>query len=308
MLIFLWCRYADDTISVMEADPSQLKIMKQALQDFSISTGLSVKFNKYCMLLINISDDEVKSLAEGFGCMVASFPFTYLGLPMGTTRPNLIIRGRSQSLAAWDMVCRPQRSGGLGILDFRKQNERLLMKQLHKFFNIEDIPWVNLAWQYYPYGVPQVANLYGSFWWRDIMKLVDKYREFCLVQVHSGEAALFLKDSWNDSALFCEFSGLFSFALDGNLSVRDVINSEDRLQLFYLPMSQQAYTSRKTVTRGAGPCATDYHATGNTLAVTQVSRCATGNKLAVAHAYNKKMPPPSGGRARGQSSVCGQAP
>ena len=37
------------------------------------------------------------------------------------------------------------------------------------------------------------------------------------------------------------------------------------------------------VTRGAGPCATDYHATGNTSGVAQVPRCATGNKLAVAH-------------------------
>ena len=237
----------------MEDDPGQLKIMKQALQDFNISTGLSVNFIKSCMLPINISDDEVRSLADGFGCMVASFPCTYLHLPMGTTRPKMIdfmplvdrierklttsssflaygghlqliasclssmpiyflcslyippgilrqinrilrqclwrkngSQRRSQSLATWDMACRPKRSGGLGILDFRKQNEGLLIKQLHKFFNREDIPWIKLGWQYYPDGVTQVANLCGSFWWRDVMKLVDKYREFCVVQVHSG--------------------------------------------------------------------------------------------------------------------------
>jgi hypothetical protein len=42
------------------------------------------------MLPINISDDCVKSLAEGFGCIVGSFPFTYLGLPMGTTKPKMV--------------------------------------------------------------------------------------------------------------------------------------------------------------------------------------------------------------------------
>jgi hypothetical protein len=42
------------------------------------------------MLPINISDDYVKSLALSFGCVVGSFPFTYLGLPMGTTKPKMV--------------------------------------------------------------------------------------------------------------------------------------------------------------------------------------------------------------------------
>lgn len=47
---------------------------------------------------------------------------------------------RSQSLASWGMICKPKKNGGLGILDFKKQNEGLLLKHLHKFFNKEDIP------------------------------------------------------------------------------------------------------------------------------------------------------------------------
>jgi hypothetical protein len=56
-------QYADDTILVLEADPSQLSVLKQALHDFSISTVLAINFHKSCMLPINISDDYVKSLA-----------------------------------------------------------------------------------------------------------------------------------------------------------------------------------------------------------------------------------------------------
>ena len=38
-----------------------------------------------------------------------------------------------------------------------------------------------------------------------------------------------------------------------------------------------------SITRGAGPYATNSHAMGNTLAVAQVPRCATGKKLSMAH-------------------------
>jgi hypothetical protein len=83
-------QYADDTLLLLEADATQLATLKQALQDFSTSTGLSVNYHKSCMLPINISEDAVHALAQGFGCVVGSFPFTYLGLPMGTTRPKMV--------------------------------------------------------------------------------------------------------------------------------------------------------------------------------------------------------------------------
>jgi hypothetical protein len=40
------------------------------------------------MLPINVSDEKIQRLAHTFACSVGSFPFTYLGLPMGTTKPK----------------------------------------------------------------------------------------------------------------------------------------------------------------------------------------------------------------------------
>jgi hypothetical protein len=34
--------------------------------------------------------------------------------------------------------------GGLGIVDFQKQNAALLIKFLDKFYNKGDVPWVQL--------------------------------------------------------------------------------------------------------------------------------------------------------------------
>jgi hypothetical protein len=45
------------------------------------------------------------------------------------------------------MVCRAREEGGLGVLNIKTQNEALLIKHLHKFFNKEDLPWVSLIWE-----------------------------------------------------------------------------------------------------------------------------------------------------------------
>jgi hypothetical protein len=66
----------EGTILVMEADPAQLAILKQELRYISSSTGLTIIFHKSCMLTINISEEQVKALADDFGCLVRSFPFT----------------------------------------------------------------------------------------------------------------------------------------------------------------------------------------------------------------------------------------
>jgi hypothetical protein len=38
---------------------------------------------------INVVDEEWTSLTDALGCQLGSFPFTYLGLPLGTTRPSI---------------------------------------------------------------------------------------------------------------------------------------------------------------------------------------------------------------------------
>ena len=37
----------------------------------------------------------------------------------------------------------------MGVLNLRTQNEALLLKYLHKFFNRADLPWVQLIWEKY---------------------------------------------------------------------------------------------------------------------------------------------------------------
>lgn len=50
------------------------------------------------------------------------------------------INSKKPPKAAWKMVCLPKEEGGPGVIDLRVQIEALLMKNLHKFFNKENLP------------------------------------------------------------------------------------------------------------------------------------------------------------------------
>ena len=41
------------------------------------------------MIPINVFDNDIAALATALGCQIASMPFTYLDLPMGTTKPRM---------------------------------------------------------------------------------------------------------------------------------------------------------------------------------------------------------------------------
>jgi hypothetical protein len=82
-------QYADDTIIVLPADLEQLIAFKRILDQYAAFTGLKVNYHKSSMIPINLSEEEARVLAEGFNCHLGSMPFTYLGLPMGTTKPSI---------------------------------------------------------------------------------------------------------------------------------------------------------------------------------------------------------------------------
>ncbi|XP_073357917.1 uncharacterized protein [Aegilops tauschii subsp. strangulata] len=148
---------------------------------------------------------------------------------------------KAVSMAAWDLVCRPKHKGGLGVLDLKIQNQGLLLKQLHKFYNRMDIPWVDLVWNtYYDGLVPHASGPCGSFWWKDVMNLAPTYRAITSVEVGDGSSTLFWKDAWHGDILADSHPRLFSFAKHDDISVRVLLTSPTLGQNFYLPLSVQA--------------------------------------------------------------------
>ena len=201
-------QYADDTLLLFNPDDHSIATIKLLLLAFELLSGLKINFHKSTLVPVNTPGDTCNDMAALFGCTQANMSFTYMGLPLGTTRPSVLdmtpfvckaerritaamslmshagrlalinsiitslaiypmgtmrlppkivaqldkIRRhclwtkktadgvKHNSLAAWPMVCRPKSSGGLGVLDLKVQNDGLLLKFLHKFYNKLDVP------------------------------------------------------------------------------------------------------------------------------------------------------------------------
>jgi hypothetical protein len=88
-LDFPMIQYADNTLLIMQACPAQLLALEELLENFAQATGLRVNYEKSAMMPINVDDYYIQFLANTFGCSVGSLPFTYLGLPLGTTKPTV---------------------------------------------------------------------------------------------------------------------------------------------------------------------------------------------------------------------------
>jgi hypothetical protein len=67
----------------------QLFFLKCMLQSFATSTRLKINFSKSFIVPINVQEEKTKILAGTLGCKIETMPFTYLGLPLGTTKPVL---------------------------------------------------------------------------------------------------------------------------------------------------------------------------------------------------------------------------
>lgn len=73
----------------MPACAKQLFCLKAVLHTFSESTGLRVNYHKSFMVLINVSDEKMELLTQTLNCQKGNISFTYLGLPLGLTKPKV---------------------------------------------------------------------------------------------------------------------------------------------------------------------------------------------------------------------------
>lgn len=63
--------------------------LKALLNTYAESTGLKVNYSKSMMVQINTPEERMNILAQTFGCQRGSMPFTYLGFPLGITKPSV---------------------------------------------------------------------------------------------------------------------------------------------------------------------------------------------------------------------------
>jgi hypothetical protein len=160
-------------------------------------------------------------------------------------RKRCLWRGNSEkkkggNLVAWE-VQKTKEKAGLGVFNLKLQNDALLLKHLHKFYNKESLSKVDLVWfKYYHNKVLHAAREVGSFWWKDILRLNGIYKGFSQCAIGDGISACFWEDRWFASMPAISYPRLASFALNSATSVKDILEAEDLDAIFILPLSQEA--------------------------------------------------------------------
>jgi hypothetical protein len=296
----------------MQADVQQLVTLKDLLAKFSEASGLRVNYSKSNLIRINIAEDNVDLFNNALVCQRGTLPFTYLGLPLSTTKPRkeffmpLILSAQRRlsacsmylsygdklrlvnsvlsslptfylatlkvykwvlsefdkyrrhclwrtkdledkkpPLAAWDLVCRPKDQGGLGVINLAAQNDCLLMKHLHKFYNKANLPWVKLVWEsYYANALPPARTRDVSFWWRDCLKSSSAFKVMVTCQVNCGDSVLLWKDSWLNNSLQWQLPRLFSFAKNEDSTFASLSLCQDLDDFgdhFHLPLLEEVF-------------------------------------------------------------------
>jgi hypothetical protein len=127
------------------------------------------------------------------------------------------------------------------VIDLKTHNEALLMKHLHNSSAEKIYPGLDL------FGNPIIKmgpyqETIGKdlFWWRDITKLVVKYKELAKVNLQDGRTCHLWSDTWHNSTPENNFSELHSFAKNKKITIREVKRLADLQDHFHLPLSEEA--------------------------------------------------------------------
>jgi hypothetical protein len=118
------------------------------------------------------------------------------------------------------------------------------MKHLHKFFNKLPILWVQLVWDHYysRNNLPSTdRSPRGSFWWKDILKLLDSFKEMARISVQNDSTCFLWLDLWGQNVCQQSYPELFSYDMSQYTTLRAATTTATFQDLFYLPLSMEAF-------------------------------------------------------------------
>lgn len=117
------------------------------------------------------------------------------------------------------------------------------MKHLHKFYNKEPIPWINLVWEnYFLDGNLSLNTSRLSPWWKMILSLSNSFKSIARVSPGEGSTVLLWKDLWTSQPLNILLHQLCSFSKDQNITLKGFRLLRSWQEHFHLPLLEQAIT------------------------------------------------------------------
>ena len=124
-------------------------------------------------------------------------------------------------LVAWEDLCCPKESGGLGVRDLGTQNVCLLLKLIHRLHCPE-----SSAWAHWVQSRASISSLQGDLHgehWHTLRSIVPLYRAITSVSIGDGKACSFWFDVWcGDEPMAERFPSLLSHCTNKTTSLCEV--------------------------------------------------------------------------------------
>ena len=103
-------QYADDTLFFGTVTTANVRVMKSILRIFELVSGLKINYAKSQFGCLDKSLDWCREAASYLNCGQLEFPFSYLGIPVGSTSKSWdawqpLISKFESKLAKWKQRC-----------------------------------------------------------------------------------------------------------------------------------------------------------------------------------------------------------
>lgn len=125
------------------------------------------------------------------------------------------------SLVTWELVTKPKKLGGLGVLNLTTMNRALLSKVMWQWQHVNKPDWMQLIQMETLSAKPWNAANATNFW--RSLKHMESFMEVSVqFKMGDGSHIRFWKDAWRGSAIMNQYPLLYSFALNKDISVYEV--------------------------------------------------------------------------------------
>ncbi|GJU01943.1 RNA-directed DNA polymerase, eukaryota, reverse transcriptase zinc-binding domain protein [Tanacetum coccineum] len=241
--------FADDLLVLCHGDVNSISVIKEALLEFSNSSGLKPNMEKSVVFFGSVNEVIKQRILQILPFKVGKLPVKYLGIPLakkiGINDCKQLVEKVKSRIHDWKnrflsyarklqlVVCCPKKEGGLGLKQLGDWNEVLLSKQIWKIIAKKEglwVKWVNLV------------KLKGKSFWeikeeggdsgtlKALLKLRNKIRPHIVHVIGNGKNVSMWNDNWSDIGYLKQFmtsKDVHDARINEDCSVADILEDSE---------------------------------------------------------------------------------
>ncbi|GJY20303.1 RNA-directed DNA polymerase, eukaryota, reverse transcriptase zinc-binding domain protein [Tanacetum coccineum] len=241
--------FADDLMMFCHGDLIYASVMRRAMDEFCLSSGLRPSMTKSTIYFGNVSNEVKEEIKIVMPFCEGTLPVKYLE---DWRKKDLSFAGRLQLISsvlsslndsggqrgykfsvAWKDVYMKKCEGGLGLKSLQVWNEALMAKHLWDVIINKGsiwVKWVKSMWLKGHSIWSVKIRKHTSWGWKQILMLRDRIRNFVYFKIGNGRKCYFWYNRWNEKRPLCNLINYSTLLYDSDamkIKVADLIG-EDR--------------------------------------------------------------------------------